>query len=227
MRANSNGPVFLSLVRGRIFVMEEHRQSEDIALAHKIARLVEERGWNQEEFARITRLNRHTVRTILQQGRRAPDPEGASEEGPRRLRNATISSCARGLGISVNDLRTQPLDRLLPRMIEGHPANDASLRRLHDQATQPELRAWMDRNANRARELSDEEIDELLALQGASGALSAFGVEGFVQRIERRRKVVRQVYRIAGTEYLDLLEQVVGLIHDKVRPPGEAGEPER
>ncbi len=50
--------------------------------ARKIARLVEERGWNQEEFAGITRLNRHTVRQILL-------------AGDRRLRNATISACAR------------------------------------------------------------------------------------------------------------------------------------
>ena len=35
-------------------------------LANKIARLVEERGWNQEDFARISQLNRHTVRQILQ-----------------------------------------------------------------------------------------------------------------------------------------------------------------
>ncbi len=51
-------------------------------LANKIARLVQERGWNQEEFARITRLNRHTVRQILLRGEH------------RRLRNATIGACA-------------------------------------------------------------------------------------------------------------------------------------
>src|SRR5207237_4556072 len=34
-------------------------------LASKIARLVEERGWNQEDFARATQLNRQTVRHIL------------------------------------------------------------------------------------------------------------------------------------------------------------------
>src|SRR5947209_15400886 len=95
-------------------------------LAVKIARLVEERGWNQEEFARIARLNRHTVRQILLPG------------GHRRLRNATVSACARALGLSVNDLRTQPLERLLPRMAEGHQAHDHhGLRRLHDRATQP------------------------------------------------------------------------------------------
>src|SRR4051812_31943460 len=76
-------------------------------LATKITRLVEERGWNQEEFARIARLNRHTVRQILLPG------------GQRRLRNATISACAKALGLTVNELRTQPLERLLPRMAEG------------------------------------------------------------------------------------------------------------
>src|SRR5262245_24675675 len=61
-------------------------------LASKIARLVQERGWNQEDFARIANLNRHTVRSILQRST------------GRRLRNATIMSCARALGLTVNEL---------------------------------------------------------------------------------------------------------------------------
>src|SRR5579885_3828584 len=86
-------------------------------LAHKIARLVEERGWNQEEFARISRLNRHTVRQILLPGEH------------RRLRNATISACARALGLTVNELRTLPLERLLGRMHNPRPASDDPARR--------------------------------------------------------------------------------------------------
>ena len=186
--------------------MEEPTPAPTDDLAVKITRLVQERGWNQEEFARIARLNRHTVRQILHPG------------GRRRLRNATISARARALGLSVNDLRTQPLEKLLPRMVEGHPSNDAGLRRLYEQATQPELTAWMERNPERARELSAEEVDELLSLQGTGGPLTAFGVEGFVQRIERRRNLLQQVHAIAGTEYLDLLEQLVALLYDKVRP---------
>ena len=180
-------------------------------LANKITRLVQERGWNQEEFARITRLNRHTARQIL-----LPGP-------PRRLRNATVGACARALGLTVNELRTQPLEKLLPRMAEGRAANGdtSSLRRLYDQATQPELRAWMERNPDRARGLSEEEIDELLSLQGTGGPLTAFGVEGFVERIERRRRLVQQVHAIAGTEYLDLLEQLVLLLYEKVQPNSE------
>ncbi len=103
-------------------------------------------------------------------------------------------------------------------MVEGHPANDAGLRRLYEQASQPELLAWMERNPDRARELSAEEVDELLSLQGTGGPLTAFGVEAFVQRIERRRNLLHQVHAVAGTEYLDLLEQLVGLLYDKVRP---------
>ncbi|HWG45531.1 MAG TPA: helix-turn-helix transcriptional regulator [Gemmataceae bacterium] len=177
------------------------------ALATKIARLVEERGWNQEEFARITRLNRHTVRQILLPGEH------------RRLRNATISACARALGLTVNELRTLPLERLLPRMNEGHPANGvAPLRRLYERATRAELVSWMERNAERAQQLSDEEVDELLSLQEAGDALPAFGVEGFVERLERRRRLIHQVHAIAGTEYLDLLEQLVILLYEKVQP---------
>jgi hypothetical protein len=186
-------------------------------LASKIARLVEERGWNQEEFARIARLNRHTARQILLPG------------GQRRLRNATISACARALGLTVNELRTQPLERLLPRMVDAETGSpEDSVRRMYEQATQPELRAWMERNPERARGLSEQEIDELLSLQGTGGPLTAFGVDAFVERIERRRRLVQQIHAIAGTEYLDLLEQLVALLYDKVQPtrdrPG-AGSP--
>jgi transcriptional regulator with XRE-family HTH domain len=175
-------------------------------LASKIARLVEERGWNQEDFARITQLNRQTVRDILQ-------------EGGRTLRNATVSKCARALGLPVNELRSLPLERLLARM-NGQAAlgGDETLKRLYEQATQPELQSWIERNPERARQLSPEEIDELLSLQGTGGPLTGFGVEHFVDLIERKRRLIHQVHAIAGTEYLDLLEKLVGLMFEKVQP---------
>jgi transcriptional regulator with XRE-family HTH domain len=181
--------------------------SEFDDLADKIARLVQERGWNQEEFARITRLNRHTVRQILLPGEH------------RRLRNATIGACSRALGLTVNELRTMPLDRLLPRMNEAHPANGvAPLRRLYEKAMQPEVIAWIERNGERAGQLSDGEVDELLKLQESLDALNAIGVEGFVQQLERRRRLFQQVQAIAATEYRDLLEQFVTLLYEKVQP---------
>lgn len=191
--------------------MEETRAtSEYDELADKIARLVQERGWNQEEFSRITRLNRHTVRQILLPGEH------------RRLRNATIGACARALGLTVHELRTVPLDRLLPRMNEAHPANGvAPLRRLYEKAAQPELVAWIERNGERAQQLSDGEVDELLSLQESPDALHAVGVEGFVQRLERRRRLLQQVQAIAATEYRDLLEQFVGVLYEKVQPSRE------
>jgi transcriptional regulator with XRE-family HTH domain len=189
---------------------EGRNTSEYDDLADKIARLVQERGWNQEEFARITRLNRHTVRQILLPGEH------------RRLRNATIGACARALGLTVNELRTVPLERLLPRMNEMHPANGvAPLRRLYEKAAQPELVAWIERNGERAQQLSDGEVDELLALQESPDALNAIGVEGFVERLERRRRLLQQVQTIAATEYRDLLEQVVSLLYEKVQPARE------
>lgn len=184
-------------------------QTLDHELAFKITCLVKERGWNQEEFARITRLNRHTVRQIL------------GENGSRRLRNATVGACARALGLSVHDLCTLPLERLLPRM--GKQAQETAsqgegLRRLYELATQPELVAWMERNPDRAGQLSADEIDELLSLQGTGGPLTTLGVEGFVKRLERRRLLIQKINAITGTEFLDMLEQLVGLIHDKVQP---------
>ena len=157
-------------------------------LANKIARLVEERGWNQEDFARISQLNRHTVRTILNSG------------ANRRLRNATVSQCSEALGLTVNELRTLPLERLLPRMHGKRPFDEALLKMLTGSSTLPELTAWLERNEERAAEFSAEEVDELLEMQNPGGALERLGVEQCVEMLERRRRLLAQVRVIAGTD---------------------------
>ena len=81
--------------------MKDQIPAETAELVNKISRLAQERGWNQEDFARYTGLNRQTVRQILQQNT------------TRRLRNDTVSRCAKALGLSVGDLHDLPLDRLL------------------------------------------------------------------------------------------------------------------
>ena len=190
--------------------MESPPQNGSLDLALKIARLVEERGWNQEDFARIAQLNRQTVRQILQ------------PQGNRRLRNVTVSRCAKALGLTVSELRNLPLERLLPRMNHQWPVDgDETLRRLYEAATQPELLAWLERNPERARRLTSEQIDELLSLQGTGGPLTQIGVEHFVELIERKRKLIDQIQAIAGTEYLDLLEKMVALMYEKVQPYGD------
>ena len=62
------------------------------------------------------------------------------------------------------------------------------------------------------------EIQELLDMQAPGGALDKIGVENFVDIVERRRTITCQVREIAGTEYLELLEQLVRLIFEKVKP---------
>src|SRR5262245_57047923 len=122
--------------------MNRSLNDDPAALATKIARLVQERGWNQEEFARIARLNRLTVRHILQ-------------EGKRRLHNATVGACAAALGFTVSELRDVPLEVLLTRLRNPAPEkNNEARRRLYEQATQPELLAWIERNPERAGQLS-------------------------------------------------------------------------
>jgi hypothetical protein len=95
---------------------------------------------------------------------------------------------------------------------------DALIRHLYDQASQPELQAWLDRNPDRARQLTSDEIDELLSVQGTGGPLTSIGVEHYVGLIERKRQLIHQVHAIAGTEYLDVLEKVVGVMYEKVQP---------
>lgn len=175
-------------------------------LANKIARLVEERGWNQEDFARISKLNRHTVRQILHNGPK------------RRLRNATVSQCAEALGLTVSELRNLPLERLLPRMHGKPPADEEALKLLYERAALPDLVNWLERNKERAAALWPDEIQELLEMQTPGGPLEKLGVENCVDLIERRRRLVCQVKEIAGTEFFELLEQLVQLMYDKVKP---------
>ena len=111
--------------------MSDVQPSPSADLAAKIAGLVEEKGWNQEDFAKISGLNRQTVRMILQ------------PTGERRLRNATVAACARALGLSVSELRAQPLEKLLIRIHEQPRFNgqsDEKVHRLYELATQPELK---------------------------------------------------------------------------------------
>ncbi len=110
-------------------------------LAFKIGKLVEEKGWNQEDFARIANLNRHTVRQILNGGPK------------RRLRNATVSQCSEAFGLTVSELRTLPLDRLLARVHGKRAADEQSLKQLYDQAALPDSSQWLDRNKEPRRRL--------------------------------------------------------------------------
>jgi transcriptional regulator with XRE-family HTH domain len=190
--------------------MNDATQAGTAELANKISRLMRERGWNQEDLARNARLNRQTIRQILSPG--ADD---------RRLRNATIAKCAKALDLTVTELLTVPLERLLARLhADAKTDGNTRLRRLYEQATQPELLAWMERNPERAKQLSTEEVDELLSLQGTGGPLTTLGVEHYVGQIERKRTLHQKVSAIAGTEYLDLLEKLVDLMYDKVQPYG-------
>src|SRR5438270_3288415 len=135
-------------------------------LAGKIARLVEERGWNQEDFARIANLNRHTVREIVKNG------------GGRRLRNATVSQCAAALGLHVNELRDLPLDRLLPRMHgKKLPEDEGGLKKLTERSENQDVLGWLNRNPDRAAQITPEEADEILAMDGPNGVLARMGIE--------------------------------------------------
>ena len=189
--------------------MNEITENTVLPLCAKIARLVQERGWNQEEFARIADLNRLTVRNLFQ-------------DRARKLHNATVQACARALGLGVHDLLTQPLEKLLPRMRSPLPAKE-NLRVLYEQATQPELLVWLENNPDRAGRLTSEEVDELLSLQGTGGPLTSFGVAYYVEQLERRRKILEQAAVVAGTEYIDMLERFVGLLYEKVQPYRDRG----
>lgn len=177
-------------------------EENSISIQDKISSLVKERGWNQEEFARITRLNRHTIRKILL--------------GPAfKLRNATIESCARALGISVHDLHHRPLDSLLSQIRQSMiPDLGRHFQRLQDQTYQPDLKSWIERNPERARTLSSKDADELVLFQ-KSGNFNTSSLEAFILRLERKRRLLEKINHLKSSRHLELLEQMVDLMHQQ------------
>ena len=120
--------------------------------------------------------------------------------------------------MSVYELCELPLEKLLRRSPEHRSAPHLTQERIFEEATQPELLAWMQDHPDRVALLTPHEFDELLSLQGTGGPLTARGVEYFVDLIERRRRLVEKMSAIAGTEYIDLLEQLIDLLYEKVQP---------
>jgi transcriptional regulator with XRE-family HTH domain len=178
-------------------------------LARKIARLVEEKGWNQEDFARIARLNRHTVRHILR------------GQLKRQLRNATISQCAEALGLTVSELRDLPLECLLARMHGQLPPTSEALRLLRERATLPELIQWIDEHPERAAAFSLAEVEELLAAQEPGGYLEQLDVETAITLLEQRRRIMQALRQITDTECLDAVERLAHVMAklNRERPP--------
>mgnify|MGYP001239173565 CR=1 FL=1 len=98
------------------------------------------------------------------------------------------------------------------------PADEEALKLLYERAALPDLVSWLERNKERAAQLQPDEITELLDMQAPGGPLDKIGVENIVEVIERRRTITCQVREIVHTEYLELLEQFVRLIYEKVKP---------
>jgi transcriptional regulator with XRE-family HTH domain len=190
--------------------MNGHLCDQSMGLSGKIAGLVRERGWSQKEFALRAGLSRQTVREILEQTCR------------RRLRNRTIFGCARALDMCVAQLREDD------HMPVPHSADERrrfaigeDLR--YDMATQPQVKQWLEEQGTETARYTQDEIGELLSMQGTGGPLTAEGLEAALRLLDRKRKLIDRVQVIAGTEHLGLLERLVECLYERVQPYGNAG----
>jgi transcriptional regulator with XRE-family HTH domain len=169
-------------------------------LNEKIAHLVRELGWTQEDFARRARLNRHTARHILLR------PQ-------QQLRNRTIQSCASALGLTVAELTEKPVRELLERIRGAQsPLSIEEIR-----AAQPELANWLEDHPERATGLSAADMQELVSRHGP-GRLSTAAIEHFIDRLHRKREFLRKVEILASTEHFPFLELMANLLFEKVQP---------
>ena len=190
--------------------MNGHLCDPSVNLRGKIASLVRERGWSQKEFARRAGLSRQTVREVLDQA------------CPRRLRNQTIFGCAQALDMSV----TQLCDPA--KFAASNPAGHANRPFLtedlrYDLATQPQVREWLDNEKTDAARYTQDEIAELLSMQGTGGPLTEEGLKAALRLLDRKRRLIERIQVIAGTEHLDLLEGIVECLFERVQPYAEFG----
>ena len=166
-----------------------------IGLVAKIARLAEENGWDLSAFMRNASLHRATAQQIL---------AGSA----RRLHETTVRSCADAFGVTPMELRCEPIEKLIEKMRAPKEASE-------------EMQAV--RAAHPA--LSTEDIEELRALKEERGPLTPFALADHARRLERRRRLVNKAATVAETEYVDLLEQFVDLLYEKVQPYADRVNP--
>jgi transcriptional regulator with XRE-family HTH domain len=159
-----------------------------LGLVAKIARLAAERGWDVAAFAKAASLHRVTAQQLL---------AGSS----RRLHETTVKACADAFGVSPLELRSESVDKLIAKM-------QAPI------AASTELDALRQAHPN----LTPDDIEELLAFKEERGPLSPFALEEQARRLERRRRLANKVLVVAETGYVELLEQFVELLYEKVQP---------
>jgi transcriptional regulator with XRE-family HTH domain len=190
--------------------MNGHLCDLSTSLSGKIAGLVRERGWSQKEFARRAGLSLQTVREILEQ------------TCHRRLRNRTIFGCARALGMGVADLRSQSIPSS-PETLHARNRSFLTEDLRYDMATQPQVKQWLEDQGSEAARYTQDEIGELLSMQGTGGPLTAEGLQVALRLLDRKRRLIERIHVIAGTEHLDMLESMVDCLFERVQPYGNAG----
>lgn len=173
---------------------------EATSLQQKIARLITQKGWNQEDFARISRLNRHTVRTIML-GKEV------------KLRNSTLESCARAFGFTPDQLIQSPLELLLSKLDTNQtPVQQQRYRRLLEGITREELKNWMEKHPDRARLLESSAIDEILSFQ-TNPSFNPGNLETLILRLERKARILEKVRHLNHPRHLEVLEHLLDTMH--------------
>ncbi|HEX3316272.1 MAG TPA: hypothetical protein VHR72_15345 [Gemmataceae bacterium] len=117
----------------------------------------------------------------------------------RRLHENTVKSCADAFGVTPLELRSESAEKLIAKM--------------HAPKASEEIRTLREAHPG----LADDDIDELLARK-EDAPQSPFALAEHIRRLERRRQLANKVIAVAGTEYVDLLEQFVDLLYEKVQP---------
>lgn len=174
--------------------------SETLPVTEKLARLVREKGWTPRHLAQAAKIDPRTAAALCAGSK-------------KKARNDIVKAAANALGLTVDELHHVELPVLLRRVREAESAA-APVERLRQR--QPALADWLENTPQ--HDLTPLEIEELASLQGTGGPLTAAGLEEWMERLRRKRQLLRRTEILAGTSYLPLLEEITRLMLAELDP---------
>lgn len=168
----------------------------DNLLGDNLRRLMSQLGLTINEVAERTKLDKRTIRGIL--------------EGSKRPHPRTIGQLAQGLGVPVDELFIDPT-RLLYRRF--------------DRQTNPIVERVIQAHPELFQDWTTAEFEELYSRFGTGGALTEEGLIAVAKKTNRRRDLERKLAILLETNQAEVIEGIINLLYEKVRahPPSTAG----
>ena len=161
--------------------------------AHNLRRLLAKFGLTIDELAKRANLDRRTIMGIV--------------VGTSNPHSQTISSLAKGLGVSADEFFLDP--------------NQLAYRQF-DRQTNPVVEEAMEGHAELFDEWTEADFDELHSRFGAGGALTIEGALAAIREMNDSRQVHEKLALLLESGQAGLIRAIVELLYDQITVPPTA-----